>query len=499
VLIVTFHPFELSQDFAPSLSYGASAFKTLVIDGWNWLGPRDFFLNILFFVPCGFLLHSLWQVPSRSSIATIAIVTIAGGVASFMIEFAQVFASRNSSAIDLVSNILGTAAGAYSYARCRSGVIKFMEDWTGRILGSKIALCCALVFAALPVAYAFEQSRAPFWRWDSHLTLQLGNEASWNRPWLGKIYLVALYRRALSAPEIMENFAAGYSSTASLSRIKSDLIALYTFDDGTGKIVHDRSRFGPALDLQMSRNGGVRWLDDSNGIGFAKRSIVKSKAPAVKLVEAVRATNELSVEVWMMPSNLVQRGPARIVSLSRGSGARNFSLSQEGADIHFGLRTPISGNNGAPVLLRTNDNFLSPKVFHIVAAYERGIERLYVNGVERPERLKMATDGIAGFATRKTPIAQFAYSLVYFFPVSFVVFMFLSRRSAITGKTWFLSVTTAVGVVGISEVYQAFVLDRPFDIPVVLYGLIISVVGAGCGHVFVMEEIIGGKHERHYV
>jgi hypothetical protein len=78
--------------------------------------------------------------------------------------------------------MLGTAAGAYGYARCEGGIVELIDEWTGRILGSKIALCCALVIAALPVAYAFEQSRAPFWRWDSGLTLQFGNDPSWNRP-----------------------------------------------------------------------------------------------------------------------------------------------------------------------------------------------------------------------------------------------------------------------------------------------------------------------------
>jgi glycopeptide antibiotics resistance protein len=372
VLIVTFHPFELSPEFALSLSHGAAASKTLAIDGWNWLGPRDFFLNILLFVPCGFLLYSMWEAPSRSNIATIAVVTLAGGIASFMIEFGQVFAARNSSAIDLVSNTLGTAAGAYGYTRCRSGVIEFIDDWTGRILGSKIALCCALVFAALPVAYSFEQANTPFWRWDTRLTLQLGNEPSWNRPWFGKIYLVALYRRALSAPEIAQNFAAGYSGAAA-SRIESDLIGLYTFNDGTGKIVHDQSHFGPPLDLQMSRNAGVRWLAESNGIEFAKRSIVKSKVPAVKLVEAVRATDELSVEVWMAPQNITQDGPARIISLSRDSGARNFTLGQEGADIHFRLRTPASGNNGTPVVLKTTNRVLTPEPIHVVVTYREAL------------------------------------------------------------------------------------------------------------------------------
>ena len=484
VLIVTFHPFELSPDIAPSLTHAASAFKILAIDGWKWLGPRDFLLNIVLFVPFGFLFYSLWRVSFRSTVSGIAVVTLAGAIASFMIEFGQIFAARNSSAIDLVSNTLGAAAGAYGYTRCRSGVIEFMEDWIGRILGSKIALCCTLVFAALPVAYAFEQSRAPFWRWDSRLTLQLGNEPSWNRPWLGKIYLVALYHRALSTAEVAENFAAGYSGAASLSRVKSDLIALYTFDDGTGKIVHDRSHFGLALDLQMSRNGGVRWLDDSYGIGFAKRSIVKSKAPAVKLVDAVKATNEMSVEVWMMPSDTVQSGPARIVSLSRDSGARNFTLAQERADIHFRLRTPASGNNGTPMALKTTNGVLTPESTHVVVTYKGGIEHLFINGAQRPENIDLARDAILGFGTRKTDVAQMAYSFFYFLPASFVFSVFISNRSIFPVYGWILSGTLAAGLASITAVLQAFILGRGIDSEVIYYGMLVGVLGGLSGTSF---------------
>lgn len=480
VLIVTFHPFELSQDFSLSLGHGASAFKTLAIDGWNWLGPRDFLLNILLFVPFGFLFYSLWRASFRSTIATIAVVTFAGGAASFMIEFAQVFASRNSSAIDLISNTLGTAAGAYGYARCKRGIIELIDEWTGRFLSSKIALCCTLIFATLPGAYALEQSRVPFWRWDTGLSLQLGNEPSWNRPWLGKIYLVALYRRALAESEIAKNFMAGYSGAASLSRINSDLIALYTFDDGAGNIIHDRSLSGPALDLQMSGNAGVRWLGESNGIEFVKPSIVKSKVPAVKLVEAVRATDELSVEVWMTPQNVTQNNASRIVSLSRDSGARNFSVGQEGADLHFRLRTPASGNNGTPVVLKTMNGALTPEPIHVVITYERNTERLYLNGTQRPENVDFGRDAIVGFAARRTDVAQIAYSFFYFLPVCFVFSVFATTRAIFFVPGWILTAAVAGALAGTTEVIQAFILERPIDPNVIYYGVLVGVV-AGLG------------------
>ena len=54
----------------------------------------------------------------------------------------------------------------------------------------------------------------------------------------------------------------------------------------------------------------------------------------------------------MTPGNTAQTGPARIVSLSADTGAQNFTLGQEGSDIEFRLRTPVSGRNGIPLAVR---------------------------------------------------------------------------------------------------------------------------------------------------
>jgi len=45
--------------------------------------------------------------------------------------------------------------------------------------------------------------------WDDSFALVLGNETSSNRPWSGVMRLVAIHNRALTAPQIQQNFAAG--------------------------------------------------------------------------------------------------------------------------------------------------------------------------------------------------------------------------------------------------------------------------------------------------
>ncbi|MFQ5963713.1 MAG: LamG-like jellyroll fold domain-containing protein [Candidatus Scalinduaceae bacterium] len=52
-----------------------------------------------------------------------------------------------------------------------------------------------------------------FSTWNTSWPLILGNENSANRPWLGKIYLVAIYDKALTAQEVTLNYNAGRSES----------------------------------------------------------------------------------------------------------------------------------------------------------------------------------------------------------------------------------------------------------------------------------------------
>jgi hypothetical protein len=48
-----------------------------------------------------------------------------------------------------------------------------------------------------------------FSNWDINHEFALGSEITGHRPWLGKLYLVAIYDRALSVTNVDENFAQG--------------------------------------------------------------------------------------------------------------------------------------------------------------------------------------------------------------------------------------------------------------------------------------------------
>jgi Concanavalin A-like lectin/glucanases superfamily len=267
------------------------------------------------------------------------------------------------------------------------------------------------------------------------------------------------------------------------------LILLYAFNEGEGDVVHDLSGFETPLDLHISPMDRVRWLDP-NGIEILRPAILRSQDVVTKLVKALKATHEISIEVWVTPNNLRQGGPARILSFSQDSGARNFTLGQEGSEIQFRLRTPVSGRNGTPLALITKDGFSTPGEFHVVATYKNGIERLYINGKQRSEVLNLTSEGIVGFGTRRTPIALTAYSFFYFFPVTFICAIFFLRRSRRVTKTLLLPAAIGIGLLSITETFQAIAFHRAVDISLIIYGVVVAALGTLSGQLFETREAV---------
>jgi glycopeptide antibiotics resistance protein len=481
LLIGTLYPFELSGHFTQSIDESLSRFLTSIQGSWNTLVSKDFLVNILLFIPFGVLIYSLLESSERSKILTISLATICGGCISFMIELCQVFISRHPQALDLLSNTVGTGSGALLAALWPRPVAFVAGVWErgGR---SRIALCLVLLYGALPLILSIMQVVAPFHIWDSRFSFQIGNEATLNRPWLGKIYLVALYNRALSPYEISNNFYQGFASVGSERRAQG-LIALYTFGEMQGGIVHDTSGFREPLDLVISPQDRVRWLGSSQGIEIFHPAIVRSQQTGTKLVTAVNATDEMSVEVWLTPDSTEQHGPARIVSISADLTQRNFTLGQDGANIQFRLRTPVSITNRSPLFLTTRDEISTSDQSHVVTTYTNGVERSYLNGKEQPE-IVLTRDGIVGFGTRKTAVAQLAYAFFYFFPVSFFLVLFFLARSGDPTNSLLLALVITIGLLVVTEFFQSFAFDRRIDVPLLGYGLIIAALGALSGRAF---------------
>lgn len=167
-------------------------------------------------------------------------------------------------------------------------------------------------------------------------------------------------------------------------RVTDGLIALYDFDAASGTIIADSSGFGVPLDLTLADATAVTWLGDSLRIDTA--TIATSASPATKITGACMASNALTVEAWVVPANLTQDGPARIVTNSTDIFARNFQLGQHGASYWDArVRSSTTNENGSPgVRSPEGGGDVVLALTHVLATRApTGERKIYINGVER--------------------------------------------------------------------------------------------------------------------
>jgi VanZ family protein len=77
--------------------------------------------------------------------------------------------------------------------------------------------------------------------------LVIGNSSSGTDEWSGQVKGFAIYDRQLSAEQIAQNYRNWKSNTS--SQPAENAIAFYTFDEGTGRTIHNHA--DPATDLQI--------------------------------------------------------------------------------------------------------------------------------------------------------------------------------------------------------------------------------------------------------
>lgn len=186
-----------------------------------------------------------------------------------------------------------------------------------------------------------------------------------------------VYSRAFAIPEATSASGGGRNET--------HLIAAYKFDSGDGSTVHDKIITGGQtnLDLYGTKDIDYRWMGNW-GIEFlsAQGRAQASVADSTKIYDAIQASGEYSIETWLVPGNVTQDGPARIVSYSAGNDARNFTLGQTLYNYDFLARTSNTDANGTPALSTPNDlEVLQATLQHVVVTYDGfNGRRIYVNG-----------------------------------------------------------------------------------------------------------------------
>ena len=305
--------------------------------------------------------------------------------------------------------------------------------------------------------------------WSSDFFFGLANEFGADRTWLGDLYLVAIYGRALDETEVQYNYLAGiqdscnkpptavfeatptigyapliiafdasashdldgtivsyvwdfgdgntgsgitpshtyqdagaYTVTLSVTddagdsvqfsqlvqvlsvtepqRIVLNQLALYTFAEQGGTTVADVSGVGSPLDLTIQHPNNTSWLQ-CGGLAVNDSTLIRAISSPGKITDAIKTSNEISIEAWVVPDSTGQDGPARIVTLSDGAHDRNFTLAQKSAEYDVRLRTISTGNNGTNPSTTTDGQQVQAKLSHILYSRDAtGQAVIYVDG-----------------------------------------------------------------------------------------------------------------------
>ncbi len=164
-------------------------------------------------------------------------------------------------------------------------------------------------------------------------------------------------------------------------RATAGLQALYAFDEGIGATIHDTSAIGTAADLVVTKPGLSTWTP--TGLRIDASNLIRTNAPATKIITACMASNEITVEAWVTPKSIDNGNvAARIAGVSIDTGTRNFSLIQQNASYEFRLRTGATDVNGTPATVATNAATILPQ--HVVYTRDTlGAAKLYIDSVEK--------------------------------------------------------------------------------------------------------------------
>jgi hypothetical protein len=379
----------------------------------------DFINNLILYVPLGVALVR-FSLP-RACLLGFSMATCA--------ELLQLgYVDRTPSPFDIASNTCGVFIGylaALFFIRTKGRALKSLD------LPRWITACVAIPIAAFGVAMlVHNRPISDFSNWDPSFDLAIGNELTGDRPWMGTISEMAIYSFAMTPSSINEIFYSAARAAAVNAPSKARAFTLNLPQDSP------------------KRHGGPL-LSSSEKLELYRR-----------LVEA----NELTILVWMRPNNLEQKGPARIVTYSRDSLNRNFTLGQIQNTLTFRLRTPASGANGTSPALYSGPVIVPNRAAFVAAVYDGKIATLYVDGKRAAQTdLGAKRPRLPGWILRRLPgslpIPEIELSaseifLGALFAVGFFAVSGTPRRRSIgvlTGLAAGLAIGGSIWIFGVSE------------------------------------------------
>jgi len=429
VLITTLFPYDyLDRGAVIGFEYGLSS-------PWNWKPgiPADLLANILLYIPLGFGLTGLTLKMLRAIIPTALVILLAAFGLSSGIELLQThLPSRSPSIIDIAANTLGGLAGWRLYLSFGPRLLLTIDHILVRIRTHfspeklAIGVTCYMIVILL-VSIPFHRA-ANLSNWEDGFPLLIGNEANGNRPWRGSVSNLIIADVVLTADEV----ESAVLDSLSHSTFRNHIIAAYRLTGGRITSDSDLVDLTGNLPALIRRRNAP---DDSSGREQhpISQSWLESDSPATILTQSITATSQFTIATTVRTQDTAQSGPARIVSLSADTLRRNFMLGQEGCDLVFRVRTPLTGENGSHPELTVPGVFGDTQEHCLVITYDGETLAVHVDGRRQPTTLSLSpVMAVVGFLSTPNVHNSDGYRAVYFglvfFPLGFLLGAALGDR-----------------------------------------------------------------------
>jgi Concanavalin A-like lectin/glucanases superfamily/K319L-like, PKD domain len=186
---------------------------------------------------------------------------------------------------------------------------------------------------------------------------------------------------SLQAADEMVVFVAG--------RVTEGLQALYLFKEGQGGGVRDLSAIHASLPLTIGDAARAHWID--GGLAVTEPNILRSNGTTAAMIEAMQASNELTVEAWIKPAAASQPGLARIATIAQGPQDCNFILGQRGDHYYAAVRTSATTTDAGDRAL-AGGQVTADAMAHVVCTRAAsGSLEIYIDGSPAAERMVKGT------------------------------------------------------------------------------------------------------------
>jgi glycopeptide antibiotics resistance protein len=409
--------------------------------------PADLIGNILLFIPFGFGLTEWFRDRGLGVVTSaIAIVLISLGL-SLSVEILQVFLpSRSPTLSDLLANSLGGLAGWSIFQIWRATILGYTATILETIYQSLSARSLAILFVgylaivmllSIPTPNASNLSN-----WDTNFPLVVGNEATGDRDWKGYISQFWISDRALSQAEVEQAFF----NPNFPEKLENSRIADYRFYNPGNY----RDRAGNLPDLIWKGQSVQDYKPEV--ASFNSRQWLETPEPATLLSQRIRQSSQFSLGVTLATAQLIQTGPARIISVSQNLFQRNFTLGQELNHLSVRLRTPRTGDNGRKPAIAIPKVFRDMQFHQIIMTYDGSQFTSYIDRVENRQaidlNLQIPLFGKFSFLWNEHklylhPALLLVYKLLYyaivFIPIG-IILSLLSVKNRVRPIVWLIGI-----------------------------------------------------------